>query len=222
VQGLIESFSHLETNKAMLIRIAAALRWRLARLGIEVIPYYWIEEGRHEVSLPPLADESGFVFEFLTPSDLKSIMSIKSQAFPRRRLEVLLQRIQEGDLCFRVQCNNEHIAWTWIKLDEAKFHGKSLRLASHEAYLMDIFTKDQFRGRNIAPHLRNRTYAALRNMGKTTFYSISDLLNIPSLRFKTKLRAEVRWLGLCIILCRKYHWHWKIKTYAQARPPSAD
>ena len=84
----------------MLIEIAAALKWRLTRIGIEVIPYYWIEEGRHEVSLPPLPDESNFVFEFLDPSDLKAIMSMKPRVFPRRRLEVILQKLKEGSLCF--------------------------------------------------------------------------------------------------------------------------
>ncbi len=202
----------------MLIEIAAALRWRLTRIGIEVIPYYWIEEGRHEVSLPPLQDESNFTFEFLDASDLKAIMSMKPRDFPNRRLEFMLKRFQKGNLCFGAKYNNEHVAWTWIDFDEAKFLGNSLALESHEAYLKDMFTRDQFRGRNIAPHLRKKTYAALKDMGKNKFYSFSDLLNYPSLRFKSKLRAEVRWLVICIILFQKYRWHWKIKTYAQSRP----
>lgn len=203
----------------MLIEIAAALRWRLNRIGIEVIPYYWIEEGRHEAALPPLRNETNFTFQFWDASDLKAIMSIKPPVFPSRRLEVLVEKLQDGNLCFGTKYNNEHVAWTWINFDEVKFQGKSLRLESHEAYLNDIFTREQFRGRNIAPHLRKRTYAALKSMGKNKFYSISELLNNSSLRFKSKLRAEVRWLGLCIIFFRKYRWHWKIKTYAQTRSP---
>lgn len=202
----------------MLIEIAAALRWRLARIGINVIPYYWIEEGCHEVSLSPLREESNFTFEFLDASALKAILSIKTQVFPKRRLEHWLEKLQEGCLCFGVKYDNEYVGWTWIKLDEGGFEGKSVPLESHEAYLYDIFTIDQFRGRNIAPHLRERTYEVLKSMGKNKFYSASDLLNEPALRFKRKLRAEVRWLVLCIILFRKYRWHWKIKTYVQSRP----
>lgn len=218
-RGRIGGLFAQESHPAMLIEIAAALRWRLIRLGIQVIPYYWIEEGRHEVSLPPLRDESNFAFRFFDASDLKAILSMKPRVFPRRRFVVLLEKLHEGSLCFGAKYNNEYVAWTWIDFDEGKFQGKSFRLESHEAYLSDIFTRDQFRGRNIAPHLRKRNYAALKSMGKNKFYSISDLLNKPSLRFKSKLRAEVRWLGLCIIFFRKYRWHWKIKTYAQTRPP---
>lgn len=203
----------------MLIKIAAALRWRLARIGIQVIPYYWIEEGCRDVSLPPLRDDSNFTFEFLDAGDLKAIGSMEPGVFPQRRVEVLTKKLHNGSVCFGAKYKKELVAWTWTDFDAAEFGGKSYPLESHEAYLTDIFTTDRFRGRNIAPHLRQRNYAALKNMGKTRFYSFSDLLNIPSLRFKSKLGAEVRWSGLCINFFRRYHWNWKIKTYAQPRSP---
>ena len=131
---------------ALLKKIAAAFKWRWVRIGVNVILYYWIEERLHEVSTPPLREESKFTFEFLDASALKAIFSMKTRLFPGRRLEYLLKKLQEGSLCFGVKYNNEYVAWTWIKLDEGKFEGKSFPLQSHEAYLEDIFTIEQFRG----------------------------------------------------------------------------
>ena len=101
---------------------------------------------------------------------------------------------------------DEIVAMMTMDINEARFLGKSVRLARHEAYLGDMFT-------NIAPHLRQRAYVALRDLGRTSFFSYSDVLNIPALRSISKLNAKFLWLGLHVEICRKYRWHWKLRTY---------
>lgn len=108
---------------------------------------------------------------------------------------------------------DEIVAMMTMDINEARFLGKSVRLARHEAYLGDMFTRNVFRGRNIAPHLRQRAYGALRDLGRTSFFSYSDVFNIPALRFKSKLKAKFLWLGLHVEIFRKYRWHWKLRTY---------
>ena len=83
-----------------------------------------------------------------------------------------------------------------------------------EAYLAGMCTKNEFRGKNIAPHTRYRAYEVLRDMGKTTYYSYSGVFNAPALRFKKKLQARFLWLGLSVVIFRKHRWHWKLRTYA--------
>ena len=108
---------------------------------------------------------------------------------------------------------DEIVAMMTMDINEARFLGKSVRLARHEAYLGDMFTRNVFRGRNIAPHLRQRAYGALRDLGRTSFFSYSDDFNIPALRFKSELKAKFLWLGLHVEIIRKYRWHWKLRTY---------
>ena len=198
----------------MLMTVAAVLRWRLTRIGIHVVLYYWIQEGRHDVSLSPLRDESNFSFGIFDTADLNTLGSIEPDAFPGWRITELLAGLQVGKLCFGAKFNNEIVAMTTLDLDDARFLGKTVTLASHEAYLGDMFTRKKFRGRNIAPHLRYRAYAALRDVGKTAFYSYTDVLNIPALQFEKKLNARYLWLGLHIEIFRKYSWHWRVRTYS--------
>ena len=102
---------------------------------------------------------------------------------------------------------DEIVAMMTMDNNEARFVGKSVRLARHEAYLGDMFT-------NIAPHLRQRAYVALRDLGRTSFFLVTAMLfNIPALRFKSKLKAKFLWLGLHVEIFRKYRWHWKLRTY---------
>lgn len=206
-----------ETLSALAKDGATALKRGLTRIGVEVIFYCWIEEGRHEALLPPLQDEANFAFDSLDVDDLKAIMSIKPPIFPGRRLDPMLERLQRGSLCFGAKYKNEYIAWTWVDFNETKYRGKSFALESDEAYLQDIFVRDQFRGRNIAPHLRKKTYAALKIMKFKKLYSISEPANYPSVRFKSKLGAEICWFGLCIIFFQKYYCHWKTNRRTLSR-----
>ncbi len=197
----------------MLLTMAAKLSWRLAKIGIQIAPYYWFQEGYHKNALPALRDEADISFGFLDAADLKMLASMEPDAFPNERLAELLERLRRGKQFFGARYRNEIIAMTFIDLDEANFLGGSVHLDSHEAYLGDMFTRERFRGKNVAPHLRYRTYVALGELGKRSFYSYSDAFNPAALRFNEKLQAKVLWVGLYVEIFGKYRWHWKLKNY---------
>jgi hypothetical protein len=86
-------------------------------------------------------------------------------------------------------------------------------LKSNEAYLTDMFTVEGFRGKNLAPFLRYKSYEMLKEMGRDTFYSISISFNTPAVRYKEKLEAKKVNLILLIQLFRKFHTIIKLKTF---------
>jgi len=71
----------------------------------------------------------------------------------------------------------------------------------------------RFRGMNLAPQLRRQAYRVLREQGYTHFYSVSEALNTPAVRFKLKLKARKRQLLLAVNLFGKLRWRKVLKTY---------
>ena len=140
----------------MLLKTMARLSWRLAGVGVRVTPYYWYQENFYADALPPLEDEADFSFGFLDAADLKALAANDPTAFPEERLGELLGRLGGGRRCFGAKFRDQIIAMTSIDFDRAMYLDRSAPLAVHEAYLGDMFTRREFRGRNIAPHLRQR------------------------------------------------------------------
>ena len=198
----------------MLLRTAARISWRLARVGVRITPYYWYREGFYVEALPPLEGETDYSFGFLDAADLRALAANDPAAFPEDRLAELLERLRGGRQCFGAMFRDQIIAMTSIDLDRATYLGRSIPLAAHEVYLGDMFTRQEFRGRNIAPHLRQRACRELQAVGKTSFYSFSEAFNPAAVRFKEKLGAKVLWLGLHVEIFGRYGWHWKLREYA--------
>ena len=70
------------------------------------------------------------------------------------------------------------------------FEGQFFALKQGEAYLFDAWTLMQYRGKKVAPYLRYQTYKAMAKRGVANFYSISELVNSSTRKFKNKLHAR--------------------------------
>lgn len=202
-------FGRLLRSKAV-----ARLTWRMARIGLRVTPYYWFEERLHEYTDWDTAEDPELAFGFLQAADIERLVNTEPTEFSAARLGEYLGRLRSGKLFFGARYRDEVVAMMFIDLEVANYLGKSSALARDEAYLGDMFTRRKFRGRNIAPHLRQRAYKALQSMGKTRFYSYSEAFNAPALRFKEKLHAKMLWLGVHVEIFGRYNRHWKLQDYA--------
>ena len=78
----------------------------------------------------------------------------------------------------------------WINIKERGFKETIIQLKSDEAYLWNMYTMESFRGMNIAPYLRYKSYEVLKGMGRDKLYSISEYFNTPAIKFKLKLNAK--------------------------------
>jgi GNAT superfamily N-acetyltransferase len=115
--------------------------------------------------------------------------------------------------CLGAKHDGKIIAYSWINLEECHYTGNRFRLKENEAYLFDMYTAKPYRGKNIAPHLRYQIYKSLNEMGRETFFSVSEVFNRPSIKFKKKLKA--RFLKLCVFieLFKKIRFHITLRRF---------
>jgi len=189
-----------------------SIRNVLIRIGIDISPYYWFQEGINITKIPEIqGSASDYSFELLGPEDMKILETLgKGWSRPLERIPALLEGKEK---CIAIKCKDEIAAFMWINLIEFKYKSIVVPLKSNEAYLTDMFTVEGFRGKNLAPCLRYKSYEMLKEMGRDTFYSISISFNTPAVRFKEKLEAKKVDLILLIQLFRKFHTIIKLKTF---------
>ncbi|QLG46970.1 GNAT family N-acetyltransferase [Costertonia aggregata] len=188
------------------------LRNRLARIGIDIMPYYWVLEEATPLSNPPKLrgkDISGFrVMNF----DEKDVIKIKNSIIGIEQKD-LLQYIREGQICIGIKHNDEIAAYTFIKPDSFYFRDREFKFKANEVYLHSMYTFEKFRGKNMAPYLRYECYEMLKNENIDYKYSVSEYFNKSTIRFKKKLNSEHKKLYLSIILFGKITWNFTLKTF---------
>ncbi len=182
--------------------------------GFVFEPYYLVQEGLFGVvEFESEQKYNNFVFTELGLQDM-----LKLDRFDGRstRKEALQKRINQGHKCFVLKTDGIIAAFTWCNPNEIHHYKLcSQMLKEREVYLYDAQTHYNFRGRNLAPYLRYKSYKALNAMGFDILYSCSDYFNRPAIRFKQKLNA--RFLSICINLnlVGLYKKCWVIKQLAE-------
>jgi hypothetical protein len=191
--------------------LSLSLHRKLCRIGIAITPYYLVREQLSHSAIPELKDRTeDYQIEFLSPQDMKTI---GESNLIRGEEQQFLEWLDKGWKCLGVKHLGKIVAYTWIDLEECHFSGYRFPLKKNEAYLFNMFTANSFRGKNIAAYLRYETYKVLNEMGREKFYSISEVFNKPSIKFKQKLDAKLVKKGVYITLFNKLHWNIIIKKY---------
>jgi len=184
----------------------------IAELGLFINPYYIFEERlsgeKHK--------EFRLEFEkceatYLGPEDMKEIDCIDGREFTEA---TLCERLTKGNKCFAVKIDGKIVGFTWCNFDVFEYPPTyKFKLKENEAYLFDTYVLKAYRGLNIAPFIRYSLYQELDKMGRNVLYSASVCFNTPAIRFKNKLGARVVKLLIYIELGKRFHWHWKLKSY---------
>jgi len=172
------------------------IRYFLDKFSINVsLFYYYFEALTNDLYSRHDVNSQDYKTILLGPEDIKKITTMPG----RSDMEgYLLQRMNEGNLCFGIIHEGELIAFTWCALDKFPITEINIPLKKDEAYLFDAYTLDSYRGKGIAPYLRLEIYKKLDEMGKKKLYSVSDIFNTPAIRFKKKLNAKILKLILVI------------------------
>jgi hypothetical protein len=182
---------------------------RLAMAEIRMTPFYLVEERLSEEVAPDF--EKGFeAYEVvpLGPEEMEEIARVHKYGHTQ---EQLLERLQRANQCLGVKQDGVLAAFTWADLSECSDNWLRFPLKDNEAYLFDAYTVEEFRGKGIAPYMRYACYMALNQMGRDRFYSISEVFNAPSLRFKERLKAKLLSLWVSVELFKRYRWTWKLR-----------
>lgn len=186
------------------------IRNRMARIGLDFDPFYWVLEADSKCSEPLIkGNPKEYAFEYIDIEEIKSIGKSKRGL----KEEELLRGYQDGQICIGLRHNKEIAAYMFIELNNFNYNRKKFKLKKNEAYLLNMYTFESHRGKNLAPYLRYLSYQLLSDLGKDTVYSISAYFNKSTIRFKKKLNAKHQKLFLYIILFKKYHSHFPLRTY---------
>jgi hypothetical protein len=187
----------------------------LQQVGIVIHPYYLVREqciaaSDLQVSIEPKLDS--LTTNFLAADEIDSVMRPLEEARAEKGYTAR-NRIADGCLCFGVKKEQEVIAYTWCDLKVCNHKPLPISLESSEAYLFDMYTFEECRGKNIAPFMRHELYSHLIEMGRTDFLSITDAFNSASKRFKGKLGAYPLKLYLYIKLGKLFERNFLLKSY---------
>ena len=207
VISLLQKFL-IKVRYGMVLQV---IKNRITKIGIEFTPFYWFREGINGTTMPDVKGNiSDYSVEFLGPGDMKLIETITS-VYPE---EKLLAFLKAGQKCLGIKYKNEIAAYMWINLNKLEYKSILIHFESNEAYLWNMFTMESYRGKNLAPYLRYKSYEMLHEMGRDKLYSISEYFNSPAIKFKQKLNAKILKLMLHIRLFKKFQWNFTLKTYS--------
>lgn len=189
--------------------ISQALLNQLNRIGITIKPYYWVQEGFQSETPEINGTISDYTVEFLEAEEIKKLgvnpwgISIDKQ----------IADLKAGNKCIALKQNSEIASSMWINLTECSFRPARASLKNDEAYLSSMYTSEAFRGKNLAPYLRVKSYEFLKQIGRNKIYSVTEFFNPSASRYKQKLNARNLMLILYIEIFGKFNWSVTLKTY---------
>jgi hypothetical protein len=214
------TFESQKENKASLLRkirgkvkyglTMQGIRYVLTKIGIEFSPYYLFQEGINVKEMPEIKGmDTDYSCELLKPEDMKVIGAINYAGFSE---EKLLAFLKAGEQCIGIKHNNEIAAFMWMNYNELNYKSTVIPLKDNEAYLWFMYTRDSYRGKNLAPYLRYKSYEMLKRIGRNKLYSVSDYFNSPAVTFKKKLNAQKLKLILFVQLFGKIRHTYILKS----------
>lgn len=189
--------------------ILFTLRNVLMRLGLNISPYYWVQEGLNNIEEPKIkGNPEDYPISYFDRNDILEISKTKTAYKP----EVLLNEYDKGKKCIGIKYDGEIAAFMFIQFDDVNIYKRTFELKNNEAYLELMYTYNEFRGRNLAPYLRYCCYELLRKEKKNNLYSISAYFNRPAQKFKKKLNAKNLALYVYIEVFR-FSWDFVLRKY---------
>jgi len=185
-------------------------KWLGRHVDFRFIPYYLMEE-RAFPGEPSVKDPQGYEVRILKGgTELQDIVRQNPSVYTASWKE----RFEKSHLCVALLKSGRLAAYCWADPEEFNFSPRSLSLEAGDAYLYDAFTIDAFRGQGLAPYMRKQCYRILNEQGYDRFYSVSDLSNSSTIKFKKKLHARILRLRLKIDFRGKELCNLAIRNYA--------
>jgi hypothetical protein len=204
------SFPKLFISKIKHGLILHSIRNKLAPIGIIISPYYWVQEGINHTEIPQIYGIiSDYSVEFIEAEDLIKIED-KIRSYP---IKSLLDNLRAGNKCLALKYKGEITSFLYLNFNKCNYALIDISLKSDEAYLNYMYTLETFRGRNLAPYLRYKSYEILKNMGRNKIYSISESFNSSAIKYKQKLNAKNLKLVLHIEIFKRFKRSFTLKTY---------
>jgi len=186
------------------------VRHAFAKIGIDIMPYYWVQEEVIPTETPKLRTDQSFTFKVLEKNDLNSVIT-EADSITEHKIHQSFIKKQE---CVALVHEDQIAAYMFIELNDFEIKKRKFSLNANEAYLLNMFTLNNFRGKNLAPYLRHACYRHLEKQHITTKYSVSNYFNKSAIKFKKKLNSKPQKLYVNIQLFNSFEWNLVLKTYS--------
>ncbi len=203
-------------NKFRLVRdriknglILFTLRDLLSRIGLDIELYYWDEEKLENSKEPVIKDASNTYEVVIVEADeIGNMYPISGWDYNE-----LKKDIQNGQLCMGLRYNDEIVSIVFAKFNDVINNQRTFKLRSNQAYILNLYTFESHRGKNLAPYLRYHCYKALKEKGVEQVFCITSVLNKSVLKSNRKLNIKHVSLYLYIGLFKRFHWNYILKRY---------
>ena len=179
---------------------------------VQVIPYYIMEEvfiDQDELKIIPGIED--FEITVLTRDDMAYLGNHAERSVTTEQYNRMMDN---GCICVAAKHRGEIASYSWADQYQLSYKGRIIALKQNEAYLFDARTYKAFRGKNLAPYVRNELYKLLKQKGIDRFLSVTLCSNTASMKFKQKLGAKPIELFLYVGLFRKFNLHFRIRKMA--------
>ncbi|MFH0777709.1 MAG: GNAT family N-acetyltransferase [Candidatus Eisenbacteria bacterium] len=127
------------------------------------------------------------------------------------KLGLFGERLRDGMICL-VAWHKNTVAWYgWVtmKFEHEPWSGVDLQLKEGEGYVLDAFTRPEYRGRNLHSYMSARRLEVLKEMGAVRAYGIAAVPNRASRRAHQKGGCvETKEITYTNVLGFKFH-QWK-------------
>jgi hypothetical protein len=150
--------------------------------------------------------------EHLKPSDMKHLAVKAERDYSEDKM---VKMLSADGKCMGIKYKDEVVSYGWYNLKNCNNNPFSFSydLKESEAYAYGIRTLSAFKGKALAPYLRNHMHKHLAQIGRTKLYSLLLFSNIPSIKFHRKLNAKPLKLFMNVKYLRKYNRNILLKRY---------
>ena len=186
------------------------VRNNLAKIGLDFMPYYWVEEATSPITPPLIGGQDGnFKISIFDETEInfikKTIIGIEQKD--------LLADLKNGEICIGLKSNENIVAYMFVKCKPFMFRKRYFDLKPTESYLHSMYTFEDYRGKNSAPYLRYHSYKYLEKENITTYYSVSEYFNKSTIKFKEKLNSKPIKLFLSVLFFKRWYCNFTLKSY---------
>lgn len=185
------------------------LRHALSKVGIDIMPYYWVHEETIPTIEPKLRTEQSFQFKPLFLSEFNAVLDHSDRINEKK----IYQSFEKGQECVGLIHDNNIAAYMFIERNNFEIKKRKFELGPHEAYLLNMYTIPNYRGKNLAPFLRFHCYRYLETQGVNKNFSVSNYFNKSAIKFKKKLNSKPVKLFMNIELFKAIRWNFTLKSY---------
>jgi len=160
-------------------RIAADLTRPIRRIELAVI-------FQQDLSEPIQVSDAKLQIEVAqaSPDDVQQAASLNPSS---SRRETFCWRLENDCLCFVARTASEIVAYNWVRLRPGPDDGDMIALADREAFHLDSYVHENWRGNRIEASLSSRMRLFEKQSGCTTTYTKISAFNRKSLRSSRRM-----------------------------------